>query len=64
VESIAKLGEVARGLVNEGQSRETVVQRLECLRQELRAAGRDGDEDAVLDVLDFLTGWCSPHQQI
>jgi hypothetical protein len=30
----------------------------------LRQDGRETDEDAVMDVFDFLTGWCSPHMRV
>jgi hypothetical protein len=33
-------------------------------RQFLREADREKDEDAVMDVMDFLLGWCSPHMQL
>jgi hypothetical protein len=32
--------------------------------QFLREAGREKDEDAVMDVMDFLVGWCSPHMRL
>jgi hypothetical protein len=37
-----------------------VVARLEALRSGLS----DADEDIVLEVLDFVTGWCSPHVRL
>jgi hypothetical protein len=30
----------------------------------LRCGLNDADEDAVLEVLDFVTGWCSPHARL
>ena len=39
-----------------GTPRERVVARLEALRAGLP----DSDEDVVLEVLDFVTAWCSP----
>lgn len=47
-----------------GVPRERVVAQLEALRTELRAAGRDADDDVVLEVLDFVTGWCSPQVRL
>jgi hypothetical protein len=47
-----------------GIPRERVVAQLEALRTDLRAAGRDADDDVVLEVLDFVTGWCSPHVRL
>ena len=43
-----------------GTPREQVVARLEALRPGLG----DIDEDVVLEVLDFVTGWCSPHVRL
>lgn len=43
-----------------GTPREQVVAKLEALRAGLS----DSDEDVVLEVLDFVTGWCSPHMRL
>ncbi len=43
-----------------GTLRDEVVARLEGLRPGLS----DSDEDVVLEVLDFVTGWCSPHVRL
>lgn len=43
-----------------GTPREQVVARLEALRPGLS----DSDEDVVLEVLDFVTGWCSPRVRL
>jgi len=34
---------------------------LEEFREGLQQAHRDDDENVVLDVMDFLSGWTSPH---
>jgi hypothetical protein len=44
--------------------RERVISQLEALRRDLRAVGREADDDVVLEVLDFVTGWCSPHVRL
>jgi hypothetical protein len=44
--------------------RETLLGRLEALRLKLREQDRHEDEDVVLEVMDFLVGWCSPHARI
>jgi len=33
-------------------------------RQSLHEAGRETDEDSLVEVMDFLTGWCSPHMSL
>ena len=47
-----------------GVGRDVVVGPLQALREHLRRAGRDEDEDVVLEVMDFLAGWSSPHTAI
>jgi hypothetical protein len=39
-----------------------VYRRLEVFRETLRGADREADDEVVLDVMDFLAGWCSPHE--
>jgi hypothetical protein len=51
-------------LLAEGQTREAILEMLEHARQQSRQADRDADEDAVMDVMDFLVGWCSPHMKL
>jgi hypothetical protein len=55
---------VAADLANRGGDRESLLAELEALRVEFREAGRDDVEDVVLEVMDFVTGWCSPHMRI
>jgi len=33
-------------------------------RRQLREAGRDREEEVVLEIMDFLVGWCSPHMNL
>jgi hypothetical protein len=44
--------------------RSVVLNELESLRGDLRSAGRADDEDVVLEVMDFVAGWCSPHVRL
>lgn len=59
-----RLRAVVADLIAAGADRERVQEQLELFRGQLRSHDRDADEDIVLEVLDFLTGWCSPHQRI
>lgn len=61
---VAELRRFAQGLLDEGATPDVVCRRFEQVRQELRDAGREVDEDAIMDVMDFLTGWCSPHMRL
>jgi hypothetical protein len=60
-------GEVADALQDQvetmlraGRSRDSLYEDLKYLALELRRDGRDDLEDAVMDVMDALVGWCSP----
>ena len=55
---------VAHQLHEEHVPRDEVLRRLDTIRRELRAAGREEDEDIVMDVMDFVVGWCSPRQRL
>lgn len=54
---------VAREL-EAGVPRERLVAQFEDLRADLRASGREDDEEVVLEVMDFLTEWSSPHTRL
>jgi hypothetical protein len=47
-----------------GTDRDTVQRQLVALRTHLQQEDRDADEDVVLEVMDFLAGWSSPHMHI
>ncbi len=59
-----ELRSVIMRLNSQGLTKETLLERLERTRETLREAGRERDEDLVLDVMDFLAGWCSPHMKL
>ncbi len=46
-----------------GASREQLMAQLERLRADLRGVDREQDDDLVLEVMDFVSGWCSPHMR-
>ena len=58
-----RLRSLALNLSAEGHSHDAILETFEKARQELRAADREADEDAVMDVMDILVGWCSPHMK-
>lgn len=51
-------------LLAQGQEREAIVKELERFRDNLRDKGREQEEDLVLEVLDYVTGWSSPHMNL
>ncbi len=64
MQPIWELRGIVRGLLADGHERGALLADLETLQIELRTTGRDGDEDVVLDVMDFLVGWSSPHMRL
>jgi len=63
-EPVKELRDLVVHLVADDQTREAILELFERARQQLRLADREGDEDAVMDVMDFLVGWCSPHMKL
>ena len=53
--------EELRQMKNEGFEQEVVENVLEDLRKESET---ESEEDRILEVLDFVTGFCSPDHQI
>ena len=58
------LREELRGLLDEGWSREALLRQLESDRELLRSEERSDDEDILLEAMDFLSGWASPHMKL
>lgn len=63
-EPLWELRGVIRGLLADGHDRELILGDLERFRSVLQNAGREQDEDTVLEVMDFLVGWSSPHMRL
>ncbi len=61
---VTRLRSLAESLLVEGLEPSDLVARFEAVRRELREADREQDEDAVMDVMDFLVGWCSPEADL
>ena len=61
---VNELRSLALNLLATGQTREAVMDLFEIARQQSRQFDREADEDAVMDVMDFLVGWCSPHMKL
>jgi hypothetical protein len=58
------LAAVVKTSLAAGQSRANALAALTRFREDLASAGRDEDEDIVLEVMDYLVGWASPHQKL
>jgi hypothetical protein len=59
-----QLRAVAIEHLSAGMGRQELLDALEGVRADLRSQGREADEDMVMEVMDFLVGWCSPHMRI
>ncbi len=53
-----------QAMVRQGYEREKLIQELTDFALDLREVNREKDEDLITDILDFLTGWCSPNMKI
>ncbi len=63
-EPFHSLRSVAQQLFSQGKDSPAVLAVFERARQQLREAGREADEDAVMDVMDCLVGWCGSHMKL
>jgi hypothetical protein len=63
-EPVERLRSLALRLASEGYDRDAIIDVFEKARQQLRSDDRESDEDAVMDVMDFVVGWCSPHMKL
>jgi hypothetical protein len=53
-------------LSRQGHTKAEIIKLFEEVLVQLREqeTEREEDEDAVMDVLDFLVGWCRPHARL
>lgn len=58
------LNDAVARMIAAGVDRSLVLADLHALRAELRALKDEEGEDAVLDVMDRVIGWCSPHMRL
>ena len=56
--------DAAAELLAAGIRRDHLLRELEDFRYEARTGQRPEDEDVVLEVMDFLDGWSSPHVKL
>jgi hypothetical protein len=63
-EPTMQLRSVTQTLLQGGWEHDRLLKLLEGYRDEMRVLGRDDDEDVVLEVMDFVAGWASPHMKL
>src|SRR5438552_3387057 len=61
---LIRLRSLVQSLQAQGQDQSAILDLFEQARQQLREAGRDAEEDVVMEAMDFLVGWCSPHMSL
>lgn len=57
------LRDVARDALAQGYEKDALIEDFESVRVRLDEQGEEEREDAVMEVMDFLYGWCSPHMK-
>ena len=60
-EPIDALRAAVRRMLGGDYDRQAIMSILEDFRESLRTAGREKDEELVLEVMTHLEGWASPH---
>ena len=61
---LLKVRQLSRSLMVRGYSRKELLEIFEHYRTVLRKRGQEDLEDALLDVMDQIEGWSSPHVKI
>jgi hypothetical protein len=61
---LERLRSLALRLSSQGQDQAEIIAKFEEARRQLRESSRESDEDVVMDVMDCLVGWCSPHMRV
>jgi hypothetical protein len=59
-----KLEKIVKDLLSKGYSKESILAEFERFRAEIGTTTDEDYEDIVLDMMDFITGWCSPHKRL
>jgi hypothetical protein len=60
----AALRSSVRRLLASGWDRASLIRVLDDFRGVMRQSGREAEEHVVMDVLDALSGWTSPHLKL
>jgi len=61
---LESLASFAVELSSNNYNQDEIFQIFDSFRAELRIAGRNSDEDIVMEVMDRICGWCSPHKKL
>lgn len=58
------LYEMVKQLIAECHPKEVLLKQFEELHLDLMPAGKEKEDDIILDIMDYLAGWCSPHMKL
>ena len=61
---LTALSQVARNMKDAGTSQPEMYAIFNELLQAMQIDGTEQQDDAIRDVMDFIIGWCSPHQRL
>jgi flagellar motor component MotA len=64
VRALHELREAIAEVLETDEDRERLLAQLEELRVQLREQGREEAEETILELMDFVVGWCSPQMRI
>ncbi len=59
-----RLNEMAKEMARAGASQDEVYRLFDSFRSGLCNAGREKEEDLIMNVMDNITGWCGSHNKI
>jgi hypothetical protein len=58
------LRELTQEILGQGQDPASVLALFEQTRRRLRNEGREAEKDVLMEAMDLLVGWCSPHMRL
>lgn len=58
------LQKMVKLFLTDGYSNELLIKQLNELHMEFMTTGKEKEDDLILEILDNLEGWCSPHMKL
>ena len=55
---------ILKALIDKGESKENLLNIFSNMRKNLSLPSQDAEDDLILEMMDFLTGWCSPNMRL
>jgi len=60
----SRLRDEILAMIASGATKEFVLGELSAAREQFKLPDEDAADDAVLDAMDLVVGWCGPHARI